>query len=149
MGPATSLHRRSTKIALVALLIVAALALALAACGEEEATSNGDESTPKPGGTFYVPIGANPPGIDAVGIQGPGAARAAPGIFDRYTGEGQVRSSAADPGTAVILSGSSCRSRTTAAAHVAAAAAARYHQHLDRPGVEHGERAAVGEDLHV
>lgn len=53
---------------LAVLLVVAGLVFA--ACGEdEETTTGGDEGTPKPGGVYNYSLSANPPAIDAVGVQ--------------------------------------------------------------------------------
>lgn len=52
---------------LAVLLVVAGLVLA--ACGEDEETTGGDEGTPKAGGVYNYSISANPPAIDAVGVQ--------------------------------------------------------------------------------
>lgn len=52
---------------LAVLLVVAGLVLA--ACGEEEETAGGTEGTPKPGGVYNYALSANPPAIDAVGVQ--------------------------------------------------------------------------------
>jgi len=64
-----NLRKNWRSLMLLAVLLVA-VSLVFAACGEEEeAAPEGEEGTPKPGGVYNYVLSANPTAIDAVGVQ--------------------------------------------------------------------------------